>query len=222
LLGCNAQKPTQIFQNIGMSAASNDGPGYLFEPIIAHAIGGVPISATKSPVRRRGDAKKGRQVDCVRESRAYEIKMRVTIAASGQGRWREELDFPLDCIASGYTPVLVVFDPTVNPKLKELIAAFKAQKGEVHIGDDAWRHLDEQAGPIMAQFIEKYVRLPIQAILEESPQKTLPELVLRMDADAFVVKVGEEEYSFRRKPLPQGEDDSAPFPDDIDEEIPGP
>ena len=34
----------------------------------------------------------------------------MTIAASGQGRWKEELDFPADCKASGYVPVLVVLD----------------------------------------------------------------------------------------------------------------
>jgi hypothetical protein len=61
--------------------------GYVFEPIVAAAIGGVPVSAAKSPVRRRGDERKGRQVDCVHsDNRAYEIKIRVTIAASGQGR----------------------------------------------------------------------------------------------------------------------------------------
>jgi hypothetical protein len=71
--------------------------GYLFEPIIAHAIGGVPFSSKRSPIRRRDDNRKGRQVDCIRERHAYEIKIRVTIAASGQGRWREELEFPIDC-----------------------------------------------------------------------------------------------------------------------------
>ena len=59
--------------------------GYLFEPIIAAAIGGVPASARKSPVKRRKDGNRGRQVDCLRENRAYEIKIRMTIAASGQG-----------------------------------------------------------------------------------------------------------------------------------------
>ena len=53
--------------------------GYLFEPIIAAAVGGVPVSARKSPVRRRNAPSKGRQVDCLREKRAYEIKLRVTI-----------------------------------------------------------------------------------------------------------------------------------------------
>lgn len=76
--------------------------GYVFEPIIAYAIGGVPASASKSPVRRSDNKAKGRQVDCVLDQKAYEIKIRVTIAASGQGRWREELEFPQDCQTSGY------------------------------------------------------------------------------------------------------------------------
>ena len=63
--------------------------GYLFEPIIAAAIGGVPASARESPVRRQSDAGKGRQVDCIKGNRAYEFKLRVSIAASGQGRWTE-------------------------------------------------------------------------------------------------------------------------------------
>ena len=69
--------------------------GYLFEPILANAMGGVSVSAGRSPVKRQGSGR-GRQVDCIREidKRAYEIKLRVTIAASGQGRWREESIFP--------------------------------------------------------------------------------------------------------------------------------
>ena len=125
--------------------------GYLFEPIIAAAIGGgVPASARKSPVRRRKDGNRGRQVDCLRENRAYEIKIRMTIAASGQGRWGEELDFPEDCRHSGYVPVLIVLDPTPNPKLEELRAAFLDAGGEVHIGQNAWAHLKNLAGPTMA------------------------------------------------------------------------
>ncbi|WP_322493724.1 hypothetical protein [Chloroflexus sp.] len=89
--------------------------GYLFEPVIANAIGGVSLSAAKSPIRRHRDPSRGRQVDCIRDKFAYEIKMRVTIAASGQGRWQAENDFPVDCRMSGYVPVLIVFDPTPNP-----------------------------------------------------------------------------------------------------------
>jgi hypothetical protein len=115
--------------------------GYAFEPIIARALGGTPAPAKKSPVRRQGDPKKGRQVDCVLGKKAHEIKMRVTIAASGQGRWKEEMDFPLDCKVSGYTPVLVVLDPTPNPKLTELRAEFIAKGGEAHVGNEAWAYL---------------------------------------------------------------------------------
>ena len=94
--------------------------GYVFEPIIASAIGGVSVSARNSPIRRTRGPKRGRQVDCIRDNRAYEFKLRVTIAASGQERWREELEFPQDCRNSGYVPVLLVLDSTPNPKLGKL------------------------------------------------------------------------------------------------------
>jgi len=50
----------------------------------------------------------------------YEFKIRVTIAASGQGRWAEELSFPEDARAAGFDPMLVVFDSTDNEKLAQL------------------------------------------------------------------------------------------------------
>lgn len=197
--------------------------GYLFEPIIAHAIGGVPASAKKSPVRRHGDDKKGRQVDCIRGKRAYEIKIRVTIAASGQGRWQEELDFPKDCRASGYVPVLVVFDPTPNPKLTALKRAFEREKGEVYIGDEAWKHLDEAAGDTMAKFIEEYVRAPMEAILAEVTAGRLPEIRLSMEKERLRVWVAKEEVSIYRTTAGAAElaTDEDALPDDVDEEIPG-
>jgi hypothetical protein len=139
--------------------------GYVFEPIIAYAIGGVPASASKSPVRRSDNKVKGRQVDCVLDQKAYEMKIRVTIAASSQGRWREELEFPQDCQTSGYIPVLLVLDPTPNPKLHELSTTFQAAGGEVYIGQDAWNHLTTQAGATMSRFLELYVHEPIQTLL---------------------------------------------------------
>ncbi|WP_152528507.1 restriction endonuclease [Gordonia amicalis] len=137
--------------------------GYLFEPVIAGAIGGVPYSAAKSPVRR-ATGKGGRQVDCLKGAHAYEIKLRITIAASGQGRWSEELQFPSECKGSGLVPVLVVLDPTPNVKLSELIKSFRDSGGEVYIGDDAWGHLKAEAGPAMAIFLEKYIRQPLDEI----------------------------------------------------------
>ena len=143
--------------------------GYLFEPVIASALGGTPASAARSPVRRRGDQAKGRQVDCILGDRAYEFKVRVTIAASGQGRWREELEFPADCRASGLTPVLVVLDGTANPKLAELQQAFLAAGGKVYVGAEAWTHLNELAGPTMSCFLEKYIHTPLDRLLREAP-----------------------------------------------------
>jgi len=194
--------------------------GYLFEPIIAHAMGGAPASAAKSPVRRRDDPAKGRQVDCVRGRRAYEIKLRVTIAASGQGRWREELDFPADCRASRYTPVLVVFDPTPNPKLRELEAAFRRARGEVYIGPDAWRHLEAAARKTMATFLRRYVHEPIRALLAEAPGE-LPELSLRVERGRIFISIADETLTLERGGTPL--DDTLPEvpPADANDEIPG-
>ena len=171
--------------------------GYLFEPIIAFAIGGTPVSSKKSPVRRSDDQSKGRQVDCIRDKRAYEFKVRVTIAASGQGRWSEETDFPINCNNSGYTFVLIVLDPTPNPKLTELSNAFTRGGGEAYIGDDAWNHLDTEAGPTMAQFLDKYVRAPIEDLLSNVPD-TLPVMSLSMTHNAIMITVDGEELRIVR------------------------
>lgn len=193
--------------------------GYLFEPIIAHAIGGAPASARQSPVKRESDRNKGRQVDCIVGQRAYEFKMRVTIAASGQGRWGEELLFPKECRLSGYTPVLVVLDPTPNPKLNVLTKAFVDQRGEVYTGDDAWRHLDDMAGPTMSRFLENYVRGPIESLLVEANQD-LPDLCLSLDDRAITISVGDEQLVIARTPdAPSDEVDE--FPEDADEQLPG-
>lgn len=171
--------------------------GYLFEPIIAAAIGGISVSARQSPVRRRANQSKGRQVDCIRETYAYEIKLRVTIAASGQGRWQEELDFPLDCVESGFIPILIVFDPTVNPKLTELTKAYESTGGRAYIGDDAWAHMEGEAGASMARFLESYVRSPLEDLLKTLPAQ-LPDLALSISADAVVFKIGDVEHVVQR------------------------
>ena len=171
--------------------------GYLFEPIIASAIGGTPVGSRKSPVRRTGDLSKGRQVDCIREKRAYEFKIRVTIAASGQGRWGEELAFPVDCKNSGYTPVLVVLDPTPDQKLSELSQAFLKSGGEAYIGNDAWCHLHNEAGPTMARFLEKYVRAPITDLLSRTPE-SLPEISLKMSQDLITITINGDELRINR------------------------
>jgi hypothetical protein len=193
--------------------------GYLFEPIIAYAIGGASVSARQSPIKREGDGSKGRQVDCIRERRAYEFKLRVTIAASGQGRWGEELQFPRECQLSGFVPVLVVLDPTPNPKLAELTKVFLEEGGEVYTGAMAWEHLDQLAGPTMARFLETYIRGPIEALLAEASD-VLPELSLAMRDGTIVVSVGTEKLVIQRQPGGLAEDGDE-VPDDAGDVLPG-
>ena len=199
---------------------SGQETGYLFEPIIAGAIGGIPVSAKRSPVKRHGNGT-GRQVDCIRAvgKEAYEIKLRVTIAASGQGRWQEELDFPRDCEASGYRPVLVVLDPTPNPKLAELREAFTQVGGDAHIGLDAWKHLESLAGATMATFLEAYVHKPISALLRDAPD-FLPDIRFSMRDDQFAVEVMGEKLILPRQVQVDLASPDDEIPEDLDETEP--
>ncbi len=175
--------------------------GYLFEPILAAAVGGAPVGSSRSPVRRQSDAGRGRQVDCIRDQSAYEFKLRITIAASGQGRWKEELEFATDAVASGFTPILVVFDDTANDKLDAIIKAFRAVNGQVYKGKEAWEHLDQVAGPTMAKFIDTYVRQPIQAMLDAVPSlDNLPPLGLSVDGTTLTLAIGDERHTIERHP----------------------
>ena len=171
--------------------------GYLFEPIVAAAIGGASVSAAKSPVRRTDDHSKGRQVDCIKGKMAYEFKLRVTIAASGQGRWDEELSFPKDCANSEYVPVLLVLDSTENAKLAELVAAFETVGGHAHVGDSAWHTLETQAGAVMSVFLERYVRRPLASLLTFATDK-LPDLHVSQGAQSITIRVGGESLTIPR------------------------
>lgn len=194
--------------------------GYLFEPVIAYAVGGIPVPSRLSPVKRHRDNQKGRQVDCLLDKKAYELKIRVTIAASGQGRWREELDFPIDCKESGFIPVLVVLDSTPNPKLAELERAFRDQDGEVYKGASAWEHLDKLAGPTMSQFLENYVRGPIDRLIAEAPQK-LPKFVAKMSGKDICISIGDESLRIFRHEETLEENQRDETPEDIGDNIPG-
>ncbi len=191
--------------------------GYLFEPVIAGAVGGAPVSAKSSPVRRDGTGP-GRQIDCLRGKEAYEIKIRVTIAASGQGRWKEEIAFPADCKASGYKPVLVVFDGTQNPKLSELRNAFIGHGGQAHVGEDAWTHLESEAGSTMGAFIKKYIRAPLDDLIAKTPND-LPEMRLLLQPTSIQIRVGTEAWHIPRNGSEPSPDDE--MPDDVDAALPG-
>lgn len=173
--------------------------GYLFEPVISAALGGVSFGAKNSPIRRGEDASKGRQIDCMIDNRAYEIKIRVTIAASGQGRWKEELIFPQEAKESGFTPVLVVLDPTNNPKLDELVRAYERAGGEAYLGESAWQHLRETASEEMGIFLEKYVHTPLDAVVDSfGDAETLPDLHLSDHVTEVAFRIGDESWEVLR------------------------
>ena len=57
--------------------------------------------------------------------------MCVLIAASGHGRFAEELSYPVECKAAGLTPVFIVLDPTPSTRLAETgKAAFKVKRNK--------------------------------------------------------------------------------------------
>ena len=146
--------------------------GYLFEPILNSSLGGQSVAAQNSPVKRIDSTgavtANGRQIDCYVEDEktAYELKLRVTIAASGQGRWGEELSFPVECKKAGITPVLLVLDPTHSHRLKDLSQAYINNGGAAYLGDQAWEYMARAAGETMGIFVNKYIRPPIESIEE--------------------------------------------------------
>lgn len=141
--------------------------GYLFEPILASCLGGESVSHRYSPVKRIDDngnpTNEGRQIDCyIAEAKeAYELKLRVTIAASGQGRFSEEMSFPYEARRAGLKPILIVFDSTPSDLLERLKKKYIDEGGSYAVGDDAWRVLTSRAGNEMGKYILKYIKPPI-------------------------------------------------------------
>lgn len=194
--------------------------GYLFEPVIAGAIGGVPYGHKTSPIRRLS-GKGARQVDAIKGSRAYEFKIRITIAASGHGRWSEELSFPKECVLSGYTPVLIVLDSTPNPKLNEISEAYREQGGEVYTGDAAWNHLRSEAGDEMGVFLKRYVEKPLTRMVEEEKNRlNLLPLKLEQAGGRISLIVGSESQTIERDDIDTAEDEDT-IPDDAGSFLPG-
>ena len=183
---------------------SGQETGYLFEPILASCLGGEAVGSTNSPVKRLDESGKpkatGRQIDCYigAENLAYEFKIRVTIAASGQGRFGEELSFPKECKAAGITPVLIVLDPTPSNRLTELAQVFKNNKGLVYIGEQAWKHLEDKSGKIMSHFIDNYIKPPLKTINEFDTSK-LSSIKLTWDNDKIVIQGDTKKYKIDRK-----------------------
>ncbi|MCX6320114.1 MAG: restriction endonuclease [Bacteroidetes bacterium] len=182
---------------------SGQETGYLFEPILASCLVGEAVGSTNSPVKRLDENGKpkatGRQIDCYigAENVAYEFKIRVTIAASGQGRFGEELSFSKECRAAGITPILIVLDPTSSSRLTELTNVFKSYKGEVYIGEKAWKHLEEKAGKIMSHFINNYIKPPLKRINDFDTSK-LSSIKLTWDKDKIIIQGDTKKYRIER------------------------
>ncbi|TDX99659.1 hypothetical protein [Thiohalophilus thiocyanatoxydans] len=177
--------------------------GYLFEPLLASCLGGEPVGAKNSPVKRLDSngtpTKKGRQIDCLVPSnnRTYELKLRVTIAASGQGRFGEELSFAEESQAAGFIPVLLVLDPTPSSRLTELSEKYISCGGEFYHGEAAWQHMEEEAGDVISVFIEKYIRPAIQGI--EEVEISLPKSInLSWSDDEIKVSDNSASYVVKR------------------------
>ena len=178
--------------------------GYLFEPILASCLGGTPVAARNSPVKRLDEngnpTKNGRQIDCflAEGNLAYEFKLRVTIAASGQGRFAEELSFPRECRAAGFTPVLLVLDPTPSSRLTELAEEFISANGIAMVGEEAWEHIEHNAGQILAVYVKKYLRPPINAI-EVIDDKIPLELNLSWSEKSVLIASENAKYEISRE-----------------------
>jgi hypothetical protein len=189
--------------------------GYLFEPILASSLGGISYGAKNSPVKRQTDSSRSRQVDCIVDDgitkSAYEFKMRMTIAASGQGRFSEELEFPKDCVFSGYKPILIVLDETPSSRLSEITKVFANHGGECYVGDAAWAHLEEKSGPVMAIFIEKYVKKALSEI-ENSPV-SLESISFYQRNNKIKIQVNGSKFEVFRAEIPllQSEEDKSPI-----------
>ena len=178
--------------------------GYLFEPLLASCLGGEPVGSKNSPVKRIDSSgkstSKGRQIDCLVPSnnRTYELKLRVTIAASGQGRFGEELSFPVESQAAGFVPVLLVLDPTPSARLTELSAKFMECGGAFYHGEEAWAHMEEEAGEVISVFVDKYIKPVIKDI--ESIDILEPQsITLNWSDNKIIVSNEHDTYPINRK-----------------------
>lgn len=178
--------------------------GYLFEPLLASCLGGESIGARNSPVKRLNadgnPTSKGRQIDCLvpDTNKAFELKLRVTIAASGQGRFGEELSFPAEASAAGYTPILLVLDPTPSDRLTELSNKFIECGGEFYQGDAAWRYMEQEAGDVISVFIDKYIKPVIQNI-EEIDINEIASITLSWSDEIVSISSDTNEYNIERQ-----------------------
>ena len=164
----------------------------------------IPSVAKNSPVKRIDDngnaTTNGRQIDCYIEEakEVYELKMRVTIAASGQGRFSEEMSFPYEAQKAGLIPILVVFDNNESALLTKLKNRYIECNGKCYIGNDAWKILQERAGHEMGIFINKYIYPPINS-MEQCLQSNPHEITLSKQESQIVISNTTNRYTIDRE-----------------------
>jgi hypothetical protein len=103
----------------------------------------------------------------------------------------------------------------------ELKDAFLGVKGDVYLGDEAWAHLEDAAGPVMAAFLDKYVKLPLADILHSAPIE-LPTMAMQSSAGEIRLMVGQETLTIQRKESPELATPQDAIPDDADSGPPSP
>jgi len=131
--------------------------------------------------------------------RLYTLReLRVTIAASGQGRFGEELSFPVESMAAGFTPVLLVLEPTPSDKLTELSEKYLECGGEFYHGEEAWTHIEKEAGSVVSVFIEKYIKPAIQGI-EAVDISMLETITLNWTKQSVEISSSQSSYIIERK-----------------------
>ncbi|MDR1041662.1 MAG: hypothetical protein LBR80_16170 [Deltaproteobacteria bacterium] len=170
-------------------------------------LGGISVSPKHSPIKRINDdgiqTSYGRQIDCRIEESAevYEIKLRVTNAASGQGRFKEEMSFPVEAERAGFTPTLIVFDSTPSDVFEKLKLQYINHGGRFATGPDAWKELIMHAGKEMGYFILKYIKPPIELMGAHISQ--LPGKIFMEANNDFVIIRDEngKEYKINRSLL---------------------
>lgn len=84
--------------------------------------------------------------------------------------------------------------------------------GRAYLGEEAWEHLEEEAGEVMSTFIEKYVRRPIEDISRfesvcelGSGRRSIDLLDFRASyrGDQIVIQVGDHHRGLQRREDPR-------------------
>lgn len=165
--------------------------GYLLAPVIATALGGRPVGALQSPVRRVDAGFRRRNVDCLSGTTAYDIKARLSDAPSRRARLDDEIAFARDCRFSSLVPVLLVLGPASGERAAELADAYRAHGGEALIGEVAWDHVAARASMTMARVVDLYIRGPMRDIASHAAMPPL-ELAMR---DRPSIRIGRSQIT---------------------------